>query len=99
VKYTQKVTLSWAAKSTATTAYIFWIQDSGAGISTEKYKEYFHPISVKYRKKQPEQSGFRYSCCKRVNRNAWRKVWVDSVEGSGTTVNVTIPITPVGARA
>lgn len=99
VKYTSKGYIELGCKKHSNNSLHLWIQDSGAGISTEKLKNIFTPFQSNIERNSQSNLGLGIPVVKGLTEMLGGKVWVDSVEGSGTTVNVTIPITPVGARS
>ncbi|MGE0078849.1 MAG: ABC transporter substrate-binding protein [Bacteroidales bacterium] len=99
VKFTSKGYIEIGCKKYTNNNLLFWIQDSGIGISNEKLKEIFKPFQSNIEGNVFSNLGLGLPIVKGLTEVLSGRVWVDSVEGSGTTVNFTIPITPVGARS
>ncbi|HOK86339.1 MAG TPA: response regulator, partial [Tenuifilum sp.] len=77
---------------------LFWIQDSGTGIEIEKSKTLFNRLNI-----EESRDGFGVlqmglPVVKGIVDLLNGKIWVETAEGTGTTVNVEVPYTPIGSH-
>lgn len=99
VKFTSRGYIELGCKKYGNNNLLFWVQDSGIGIRKEKVQEVFKPFRPNTEGNTFNNLGLGLPIVKGLTEVLGGRVWVDSVEESGTTVNITIPITPVGARS
>ena len=72
---------------------IFYVQDNGIGIATEKQEKLFHEfyqVDV-IRGDQHIGSGLGLAICKGLTKKMGGRIWVESKEGSGTTIYFSMP--------
>lgn len=72
-----------------------WIQDSGSGIPQELQEIIFEP----YNRYQSENFGLGLLIAKGYVEMLNGKIWIESDEGTGTSVNIELPFTPIGKRS
>ena len=73
---------------------MFEIRDTGIGIPSELHQQVFERF-FRGRQKGVEHvtgSGLGLSIVKTIVENHHGKIWLDSVEGKGTTFYVTVPL-------
>jgi len=72
---------------------IFYVQDNGIGIATEKQEKLFHEfyqVGI-VSNSQHTGSGLGLAICKGLTKKMGGRIWVESKEGSGTTIYFSIP--------
>lgn len=99
VKFTSKGYIEIGCKKKSSSSLHFWVQDSGPGIESEIIKSIFQPFNSKYAENSQKSLGLGLPIAKKLIEIMNGKIWIDTLENSGTTINFTIPITPVGARS
>lgn len=98
VKFTTKGYLEIGCKKKSSSNLHLWIQDSGPGIENKTLNNIFKPFNSN--SENPQNSlGLGLPIAKKLIDIMNGKIWIETAEGSGTTINFTIPITPVGARS
>jgi len=68
----------------------FSFRDDGPGISEENKEKIFDPFFTT--KKEGKGTGLGLSMCQRMVRAHGGRIWVESIEGEGTTFHVELPI-------
>ncbi len=98
VKYTSKGYIEIGIKKAEKVNYLhFWIQDSGIGIDSEKAKTIFDKSELD---EQSDGFGILHlglPVVKRIVELLNGKIWLETAEGTGTTVNIEIPYTPINS--
>ncbi|HOZ15200.1 MAG TPA: ABC transporter substrate-binding protein [Tenuifilaceae bacterium] len=98
VKFTTKGYIEIGCKKKSSSSLHLWIQDSGPGIDNKNLNTIFQPFNNN--SESPQNSlGLGLPITKRLIEIMNGKIWIETTEGAGTTINFTIPITPVGARS
>ncbi len=72
-------------------AYIFSIKDNGIGIASEYHDKVFEIFRRLHNNSEYEGSGIGLATCKKIVEQHKGEIWLESKEGSGTTVSFTIP--------
>lgn len=99
VKFTSKGYIEIGCKKKSSSSLHLWVQDSGPGIENDVIKSIFQPFNSKYAENSQKSLGLGLPIAKKLVEIMNGKIWIDTLENSGTTINFTIPITPVGARS
>lgn len=98
VKYTTKGYIEIGCKKKSPSSLHMWVQDSGMGINSNELGKIFQPFNNN--SNHPLNSlGLGLPIAKRLIDIMNGNIWIETTENSGTTINFTIPITPVGARS
>ncbi|KAB2871497.1 MAG: response regulator [Bacteroidales bacterium] len=97
VKFTSKGYIELGCKKNSNSNLHFWIQDSGKGISNQIISDIFSPFHNKT-EKSTNSLGLGMPIVKGLVESLGGRIWIETVEESGTTINITIPITPIGVR-
>lgn len=95
VKFTEKGKICLSCSSPAQGELLFKIQDTGCGIPTEKHKiifEAFRKAEDNYLLKNKDGSGLGLTIAKGLIDLMKGKIWVESIEGKGSTFYFTIPV-------
>lgn len=98
VKFTQKGYIEIGCKKNSGTSLHFWIQDSGPGITNDINEGIFTPFRSNIDENMLANLGLGLPVAKGMIDTLGGKIWIETVENSGTTVNFSIPTTPVGVR-
>lgn len=99
VKFTTKGYIEIGVrKSEKNQHLLFWIQDSGIGMEPEKAKNVFNSLNI-----EDSRDGFGVlqmglPIVKGIVGLLNGKVWIETAEGTGTTVYVEVPYTPIGSH-
>ena len=99
VKFTAKGYIEIGVRKSEKNGHLlFWIQDSGIGIDIEKSKTVFNRLNI-----DESRDGFGVlqmglPVVKGIVDLLNGKIWIDTAEGTGTTVNIEVPYTPIGSR-
>ncbi|HOK61616.1 response regulator, partial [Tenuifilum sp.] len=99
VKFTSKGYIEIGVRKSEKNGHLlFWIQDSGTGIEIEKSKTLFNRLNI-----EESRDGFGVlqmglPVVKGIVDLLNGKIWVETAEGTGTTVNVEVPYTPIGSH-
>ncbi len=99
VKHTTKGYIEIGVRKSEKSNYLlFWIQDSGSGIESEKAKRVFDKIDI-----DEQRDGFGVlhlglPVVKGIVNLLNGRIWLETAEGTGTTVNIEIPYTPIGSK-
>jgi light-regulated signal transduction histidine kinase (bacteriophytochrome) len=72
--------------------YRFYVRDNGIGIA-EQYHEKIFQILQRLNEVEVEGTGMGLTIVKKIVENSGGMIWVDSVEGEGTTMYFTMPKT------
>lgn len=70
----------------------FLVQDTGAGISEEHLPHIFERFYKADRSRHGAGSGLGLAIAKHIVRVHNGKIWVDSIEGRGSTFSISLPI-------
>jgi len=73
--------------------YQFYVSDNGPGIKKNNFGKIFGAFETVHEKSNIESTGLGLSIVKKIIEENNGKIWVDSVEGKGSTFYFTIPIT------
>jgi len=99
VKFTAKGYIEIGVRKSEKSGHLlFWIQDSGTGMDTEKAKTVFNRLNI-----DESRDGFGVlqmglPVVKGIVDLLNGKIWIETAEGTGTTVNIEVPYTPIGSR-
>ncbi|MEW5845390.1 MAG: ABC transporter substrate-binding protein [Bacteroidota bacterium] len=99
VKFTAKGYIEMGVRKSEKNGHLlFWIQDSGIGMDTEKAKTVFNRLNI-----DETHDGFGIlqmglPVVKGIVDLLNGKIWIETAEGTGTTVNIEVPYTPIGSR-
>lgn len=99
VKFTSKGYIEIGVRKSEKNGHLlFWIQDSGTGIEIEKSKTLFNRLNI-----EESRDGFGVlqmglPVVKGIVDLLNGKIWVETAEGTGTTVNIEVPYTPIGSH-
>ncbi|MCB8964527.1 MAG: ABC transporter substrate-binding protein [Bacteroidales bacterium] len=99
VKFTSKGYIELGCKKNGNGNLLFWIQDSGLGITSQKVNHVFTPFAAGMQDEKFSNLGLGLPIAKGLTDILGGKIWIDTLENSGTTVNICIPATPVGTRS
>ena len=77
--------------------YIFSIKDNGIGISEDNLNKVFEMFRRLHSREEYEGTGIGLATCKRIVSNMGGDIWVESVEGEGSTFFFSVPV-PVGKQ-
>jgi len=97
IKFTTKGYIEIGIRKSERDGYLlFWIQDSGCGMEPEKAKEVFNRLDT-----EEPTDGFGslhmgLPVVKGIVDLLNGKIWIETAEGTGTTVNIEIPYTHIG---
>ncbi|MGD9976804.1 MAG: ABC transporter substrate-binding protein [Bacteroidales bacterium] len=98
VKYTSKGYIEIGCKRYGSSGLQLWVQDSGVGIEKQRISTIFKPFNSNTERDSNSNLGLGLPVAKGLVDLLNGKIWVESTKDSGTTVNITMPITPVGSR-
>jgi len=71
--------------------WVFSIRDNGVGIAPQDQAKVFEAFKRLHPQDEIPGSGLGLSICKRIVESHHGRIWIESVEGRGTTVSFTIP--------
>lgn len=71
---------------------LFWVQDSGAGISKEAQEHIFDKYIRLRVENQPKGAGLGLAFCRLAVKAHGGKIWVESKEGKGSRFLLTFPV-------
>jgi len=77
--------------------YVFSVKDNGIGISEENLNKVFEMFRRLHSREEYEGTGIGLATCKRIVSNMGGDIWVESVEGEGSTFFFSVPV-PVGKQ-
>lgn len=97
VKFTSKGYIELGCKKNSSSSLHFWIQDSGKGINNKVMNDIFSPFH-NIAEKSTNSLGLGMPIVKGLVESLGGRIWIETVEESGTTINIAIPITPIGVR-
>ena len=72
--------------------YIFSIKDNGIGISEKNLEKVFEMFRRLHTREEYEGTGIGLATCKRIVSTWGGDIWVESVEGEGSTFLFTVPL-------
>jgi ABC-type nitrate/sulfonate/bicarbonate transport system substrate-binding protein/CheY-like chemotaxis protein/two-component sensor histidine kinase len=99
VKYTSQGYIEIGLrKSDRENHLLFWIQDSGTGMSPDKAKHVFDSLKINNIQKDEGSIKMGLPIVKGIVDLMDGRIWLETAEGTGTTVNIEIPYTPIGNR-
>jgi signal transduction histidine kinase len=70
----------------------FWVQDNGAGLSSEEQQQLFHPF-VRLRKHEVEGHGLGLTVVKKIMEGLQGSILLESEVGKGSRFGFTLPMT------
>lgn len=71
--------------------HIISIEDNGIGIPENQYEKIFEVFSRVERDDNDTGTGIGLAICKRIVEDHDGRIWVESMEGEGTTFNIVLP--------
>jgi light-regulated signal transduction histidine kinase (bacteriophytochrome) len=83
-----KVILSHRMDSTS---HVFSVIDNGIGISDEYHDQIFQMFKRLHTKDEYPGTGIGLALCKKIINNLGGEIWLDSVQGKGTTFYFSLP--------
>jgi signal transduction histidine kinase len=72
--------------------YVFSVKDNGIGISKENQEKVFEMFRRLHTREEYEGTGIGLAICKRIVKLWGGDIWIESIEGEGTTFFFTFPI-------
>ncbi len=72
--------------------YVFSVKDNGIGISKENQEKVFEMFRRLHTREEYEGTGIGLAICKRIVKLWGGDIWIESIEGEGTTFFFTFPM-------
>jgi signal transduction histidine kinase/ABC-type nitrate/sulfonate/bicarbonate transport system substrate-binding protein/CheY-like chemotaxis protein len=99
VKFTAKGYIEIGIRKSEKNGHLlFWIQDSGIGMDIEKAKTVFNRLNI-------DESGDGFGILKMglpvvkgIVDLLNGRIWIETAEGTGATINIEVPYTPIGSH-
>ena len=98
VKFTPKGYIELGCKKTNDAMLHFWVQDSGPGISNSQLETLYAPFTQTNDTNPYGSLRLGLPVVKRLIDFLNGRIWIETTENLGTTVNFEIPYTPIGTR-
>jgi signal transduction histidine kinase/CheY-like chemotaxis protein len=98
VKFTPKGYIELGCKKMDDSLLHFWVQDSGPGIKDNQPETLYEPFTQTNDSSPYGSLRLGLPVAKRLVDFLNGKIWIETAENLGTTVNIEIPYTPIGTR-